>query len=90
MMRLTDRKEAIRHIAKVHQGTRNELIDQIGKELYEQFSRMGFIKRGISQHDGQFTSTWQITELGEKQEQFYRSPNEQEKKLGLYYHSLGI
>lgn len=90
MMRLTDRKEAIRYIAEVHQGTKEDLIAQIGKDLYEQFSRMGFIKRGISPNAGKFASTWQITELGKKQEHFYRSPNEQEKELGRYYHSLGI
>ena len=90
MMRLTDRKDAIRYIAQIHQGTRDDLIAEIGLDLYEQFSRMGFIKRGISKNDKQFSSTWQITELGEKQEHFYRSPNEQEKELGRYYHSLGI
>lgn len=90
MTKLTDRKEAIRYIADVHQGTRDDLISIIGEELYNQFSRMGFIRRGISKKNEKFASTWQITELGVKQEHFYRSPDEQEKELGRYYHSLGI
>lgn len=90
MANLKDRKDAMLYIAKEHQGTKDVLVKEIGEELYEQFCRMGFIKKGITSQDKILRSTWQITESGRRQSFFYRDPNQEEKKLGQIYNSLGI
>lgn len=67
------------------------MVHKIGEDLYNQFCRMGFIKKGVSFAEKKvLTSTWQITESGKKQKEFYREPNHGEKELGKIYFSLGI
>lgn len=88
-MQITDRREAIRHIAKLEKGRREDLTAAIGNELYEQFIRLGFIKNC---YDGlnPKTPSWKITESGRRQYNFYRAPTEEEAALGRFYHSLGL
>lgn len=90
-MELKDRKEAILYVAQKRNGTRDALIHKIGKDFYNQFCRMGFIKKGISVAEKKKAiSTWHITELGKKQTDFYREPNPEEKERGQVLFSLGI
>lgn len=91
MAELKDRRDAILYIAEQRRGTKDALIHKIGEDFYNQFCRMGFIKKGVSIAERKApTSTWQITELGKKQKEFYREPNHREKELGKIYFSLGI
>lgn len=48
MAELKDRRDALLYIAEEHRGTKNALIEKIGTELFDQFCRMGFIKKGVS------------------------------------------
>lgn len=75
-------KQAIFYINSIKSGYTNDLIDTIGNELFDKFVTLGFINKGLT--------TWKITKLGEYQADFYRQPNEEEKKLGILYHNLGI
>lgn len=75
-------KQAINYINHNKLGYNSELIETIGIELYNQFITLGFINKGLI--------SWKITKLGEHQAEFYRTPNEEEKKLGVLYHDLGI
>lgn len=90
MTDLKDRKNAMLHIAEERRGTKDVLIETIGVELFNQFCRMGFIKKGVSTEKKNPVSTWQITEQGEKQTLFYRNPTCEEKVLGQIYYALGI
>lgn len=90
MAELKDRRDALLYIAKEHRGTKNALIEKIGIELYDQFCRMGFIKKGVSVENKKPCSTWQITELGKSQVFFYRKTTYEEETLGQFYNSLGI
>ena len=66
---INDRKEAILFIAKKQHGGKRELIGEIGEKFFNQFCRMGFIKKGITKDKlEQLNSTWQITKLGKEQE----------------------
>lgn len=90
MAELKDRRDALLYIAEEHRGTKNALIEKIGIELYDQFCRMGFIKKGVSVENKEPLSTWQITKLGKEQVFFYRKPTYEEETLGQIYNSLGI
>lgn len=91
MAEFKDRKEAIIYIAEECRGNRNDLVNEIGEDLFNQFCSLGFIKKGITfTEDQKEISTWQITESGKKQKEFYRGPNEEEERLGKLFFSLGI
>lgn len=90
MTEFKGRKDALLYIAKELRGTKNALIEKIGVELYDQFCRMGFIKKGVSVENKKPCSTWQITKLGKSQASFYRKPTLEEETLGQIYNSLGI
>ncbi len=88
---INDRKEAILFIANKQHGSKNELINQIGEKFFNQFCRMGFIKKGVTQNLGaQVHSTWQITQLGKEQQEFYREPNSRERQDGRCFYALGV
>ena len=44
---INDRKEAILFIANKQHGSKKELIGEIGEKFFNQFCRMGFIKKGM-------------------------------------------
>lgn len=75
-------KQAICYINHNKFGNKDDLINTIGNELYDKFVTLGFINSDLI--------VWKITKLGECQANFYRKPNEEEKKLGVLYHDLGI
>lgn len=91
MARMKDRKDAILYIAGQGHGTKESLISEIGEELYDQFCYMGFIRKGVTVTGQEKpASTWRITELGKKQKDFYREPDQREKELGKLYFSLDL
>lgn len=56
---INDRKEAILFIANKQHGSKKELIGEIGEKFFNQFCRMGFIKKGITKDKlEQVNSTW--------------------------------
>lgn len=56
---ISDRKEAILFIANKQHGGQIELIGEIGEKFFNQFCRMGFIKKGITKDKfEQVNSTW--------------------------------
>lgn len=75
------RKDAILYLAEQKEGMNEALQTLIGKDLFEQFVRMGFISRGKDK--------WKITEQGMKQSQFYRPPTVEEATLGRFYWIVG-
>ena len=88
---ISDRKEAILFIANKQHGGQIELIGEIGEKFFNQFCRMGFIKKGITKDKlEQVNSTWQITKLGNEQEKFYREPTRLERLDGQRFYALGV
>lgn len=59
------RKEAIEYIVKKEKGSYEELKNQIGTDLLEQFELLGYISKGI--HEGK--ETWSANKFA------YRSYN---------------
>ena len=88
---INDRKEAILFIANKQHGSKKELIGGIGEKFFNQFCRMGFIKKGITKDKlEQVNSTWQITKLGKEQEKFYREPTRLKRLDGQRFYALGV
>ena len=88
---INDRKEAILFIANKQHGSKKELIGEIGEKFFNQFCRMGIIKKGITKDKlEQVNSTWQITKLGKEQEKFYREPTRLERLDGQCFYALGV
>jgi hypothetical protein len=82
-----DRITAIRYIHTPGKGVKEELISKIGEELYKEFCLLGYISQGVN---GSGVKTWIATNLGKKQFDFFREPTTEERKLGLYFASLGV
>ena len=88
---INDRKNAILFIASKQHGSKNELIKEIGEKFFNQFCRMGFIKKGVTKSlNDQINSTWQITKLGKEQQVFYREPTQIERLDGQRFYALGV
>lgn len=88
---INDRKEAILLIANKQHGSKKELVSEIGERFFNQFCRMGFIKKGITKDKKeQINSTWQITKLGKEQQKFYREPSPSERLDGRRIYALGV
>lgn len=88
---IDDRKNAILHVANKQHGSKKELISEIGEKFFNQFCRMGFIKKGVTKGtDDQACSTWQITKLGKEQRDFYREPTLSERLDGQRFYALGV
>lgn len=88
---ISDRKEAILFIANKQHGSKKELIGEIGEKFFNQFWRMGFIKKVITKDKlEQVNFTWQITKLGKEQEKFYREPTRLERLDGQRFYALGV
>ncbi len=88
---INDRKDALMFIANKQHGSKKELIGQIGEKFFNQFCRMGFIKKGVTQNmDAKVSSTWKITELGKEQREFYREPTQKERLEGACFFALGV
>ena len=87
---IKDRKEAIMFIANKRHGSMDDLVGMIGEKFFNQFCRMGFIKKGVSKTASEIKSTWQLTKLGAEQHAFYREPNHAERSNGYCFFSLGV
>ena len=47
---IKDRKEAIMFIANKRHGSMDDLVGMIGEKFFNQFCRMGFIKKGVTKN----------------------------------------
>ena len=68
---ITDREKALLRLARLQQGSWDDIQAQIDPQLLDKFYTLGFIR-----HED---DKWQITSIGIKQSLFYRDP-EPEKK----------
>lgn len=87
---IKDRKEAIMFIANKRHGSMDDLVGMIGENFFNQFCRMGFIKKGVTKTASEIKSTWQLTKLSAEQQAFYREPNYAERSNGYCFYSLGV
>lgn len=85
-----DLRTAIELVRKAEHGTKESLEKLIGNSRYRQFYLMGIIKLGVGLNDSSSVSTWHISSLGLKMSDFYRTPNDSEKQMGLYCDSIGF
>lgn len=71
--------ELNKYISTKKQGSINNLKQQYGNEIVDEFiCTQRILKKG---------KKWKVSEFVEK---FYREPNDEEKKLGKLFHKLGL
>lgn len=62
---------------KKNKGTKAELIQEIGADLFNEFRLIGYLKEGV---DGALDERWKITEFGKNQissiKEFYEISDE--------------
>ena len=73
-------KEALDFVCGVRNGTVKDLQEKIGEKMVEEFSFVGFLKRGMDQSA---TDTWHVLEYAEQfRDSVYGKPNFMEKVAG--------
>lgn len=76
-----DRKISLYYVLEKKQGLKENLIEVIGSDLYQQFRTCDFIRdKLINKQCG-----WKITEGGIKQGNFYRYPGDADISIALFY-----
>lgn len=81
-----DRKNALKIVSSIKQGSIEELESKIGSSFLRDFELIGYITKGIDSHG---ENTWKITSSGRDSfKKIYSEPNLLEKALGLFCHYI--
>ena len=74
-------------------GTRVELINAIGAEMYNKLCVLGFITQGATidvNNNFERIRVWKLTKISNLFEEMRRKPTEEEKRMGTILAHIGI
>lgn len=72
------REEAYKYLLETEKGEREDIIEKIGKDLFNELRLVGFIKEGM---DGKWIQRWKTTSFGIRQMRSYVKFSETDKEL---------